>query len=73
MKTGKRESNELVKCIDCIHARVRPDTGGNLWHCVGRRDRLIGGRRWRNPTRNHTHSSLTRPRRCQAFRSVEEG
>jgi hypothetical protein len=56
----------LVRCSDCVHARVKPGTNGREWRCEAPTRELVGGRVYRSDGKT-LHWCLTRPRRCFSF------
>jgi hypothetical protein len=57
---------DLVRCGDCVHARVKPGTNGREWRCEAPTRELVGGSVYRSDGKT-LHWCLTRPRRCVAY------
>ncbi len=56
----------IVRCVDCLHAHVKPGTGGREWRCESPTRELVGGQVYRSDGRTF-HWNLTRLRECAAY------
>lgn len=64
--TASTTAETRVRCIDCVHAHLKPGTKGHEWRCESPSRELVGGKVYRSDGKTF-HWNLTRARVCGSF------